>query len=176
MLCNMAMPTYAKTKTEQNNYIKIEQTTRHLHSRLSKKYTGYEYTIKNTYKEPISIESISLWDDASGKVAYLSVKRTGLRAATETLGAGLAFALPTLTISLIASAVAVPFIIISNQIGNIGAIQESNRFDKKVLKSVKISPKEEIKFKTLALHRHAPLLRVVFKNPITDENMELDLK
>lgn len=176
MFFNMSIPAFAKTKTEENNYIKIEQTTRHLHSRLSKKYTGYEYTIKNIYKDPVTIESISLWDDASGKVAYLSVKRTGLRAASETLGVGVALALPTLTVSLIASAVAVPFIIIGNQIGNIGANQEGKRFDKKVLKSVTLSPKEELKFKTLALHRHSPTLRVVFKNPLTEENMELDLK
>lgn len=176
MLFNITVPAFARTKTEENDYIKIERTTRHLHSRLSKKYTGYEYKIKNVYKEPVTIESISVWDNASGKVAYLSVKRTGARAAAETLGAGVALALPTLTISLIVSAVAVPFILIGNQIGNVGANQESHRFDKPETESVTLGHNQEIMFKTMALHRHAPSMRLVFKNPLTEENMELELK
>lgn len=176
MFFNLSLPSIAKTKTEENNYIKVERTTRHLHSRLSKKYTGYEYKIKNIYKEPVTIESISVWDNASGKVAYLSVKRTGARAASETLGAGVALALPTLTISLILSVVAVPFILIGNQIGNVGANQEAHRFDKPENEAVTLDPNREIVFKTMALHRHAPSMRLIFKNPLTEENMELELK
>lgn len=172
---NTIAPVLSKTVSEKNDYFKIERTSRHLHSRLSKKYTGYDYSIKNIYKEPVKIESISLRDNASAKIAYLSIKRTGVRASAETLGTGLAFALPTLTVSLIASVVAVPFIIVGNTIGNIGAGQESRRFDKPA-EAVLIQPKEEIKFKTMSLHLHPPIAFVTFINPITDEVMTLDLK
>lgn len=165
----------ATTKTEENNYLKVERKTRHLHSRLSKKYTGYEYTVKNIYNEPVEVKGISVWDNASGKVAYLSVKRTGVRAAVETMGVGVALALPTLTLSLIGSVVAVPFIIVGNQIGNIGAKQESQRFDKITEESVKLKSNEEFTVKTMALHRHAPSMRIIFVNPITDETMNLEL-
>ncbi len=177
ILCiNSILPVTAKTKTEENDYIKINRTTRHLHSRLSKDYSGYDYTIKNIYKTPVTIQSISIWDNASGKVAYLSVKRTGLRAAAETMGAGIGLALPTLCLSVVGAAVAVPFIIVGNQIGNIGANQESKRYDKMQTEQVTLNPHEEISLKTMALHRHAPSMRIVFINPITDENMDLELK
>lgn len=176
MLLNITYPAFSRTKTESNNYIKAQQTTRHLHSRLSRKYTGYDYTIKNIYKEPVTINGISIWDNAAGKVAYLSVKRTGVRASAETLGAGTALALPTLGISLVLSAVAVPFIIVGNQIGNIGANQESHRFDKMMAEPVILKPHEEITIKTMALHRHAPSMRIIFVNPLTEENMELEFK
>ena len=167
---------FSMTKSEENNYLKIERKSRHLHSRLSKKYTGYEYTIKNVYNEPVILENISIWDNASDKVAYLSVKRTGARAAAETIGAGVALALPTLTLSLIGSVVAVPFIIMSNAIGNVGAGQESRRFDKKCELPVEVKDNDSVTIKTMALHKHAPSIRVTFKNPITDESMNLELK
>ena len=163
-------------RQEQNDYIKIEQTTRHLHSRLSKKYTGYDYTIKNIYKTPVTIQSVSVWDNANNKVAYLSVKRTGMRAATETMGVGIALALPTLCLSVVGAAVAVPFIIAGNQIGNVGANQEAHRYDKMQTEPVTLKPQEKIELKTMALHRHAPSMRIVFVNPLTDENMSLELK
>lgn len=170
------MPVIAKTKTEENDYIKIHRTTRHLHSRLSKDYTGYDYTIKNIYKAPVTIQSVNIWDHASGKVAYLSVKRTGLRAAAETMGSGIALALPTLCLSVVGAAVAVPFILVGNQIGNIGANQEAKRYDKMQTEAITLNPKEEITIKTMALHRHAPSMRIVFINPLTDETMNLELK
>jgi hypothetical protein len=173
---NAFIPALCKTKSEQNDYIKIEQTTRHLHSRLSKKYTGYDYTIKNIYKTPVTIQSVSVWDNANNKVAYLSVKRTGMRAATETMGVGIALALPTLCLSVVGAAVAVPFIIAGNQIGNVGANQEAHRYDKMQTEPVTLKPQEKIELKTMALHRHAPSMRIVFVNPLTDENMSLELK
>ena len=173
---NAFIPALCKIKSEQNDYIKIEQTTRHLHSRLSKKYTGYDYTIKNIYKTPVTIQSVSVWDNANNKVAYLSVKRTGMRAAAETMGVGIALALPTLCLSVVGAAVAVPFIIAGNQIGNVGANQEAHRYDKMQTEPVTLKPQEKIELKTMALHRHAPSMRIVFVNPLTDENMSLELK
>ena len=173
---SMCLKAAALTKTEENDYIKLERKTRHLHSRLSKDYTGYDYIIHNVYNEPVTIQSVSIWDNATSKVAYLSVKRTGARAAAETLGAGVALALPTLTLSLIGSVVAVPFILISNQIGNISANQEAQRYDKQLQAATTINPQESIELKTMALHRHAPSIRLIFVNPLTDENMELLLK
>lgn len=175
MLSSNSLTALAATKTEKNNYIKAERKTRHLHSRLSKTYTGYDYEIKNVYNQPVKIQGISVWDNATGKVAYLSVKRTGVRAAAETLAAGTALALPTLTLSLIGAVVAVPFIIVGNQIGNVGANQEAHRYDKLHNEPVELKPNEVIKFKTMALHRHAPSARIIFVNPLTDENMELEL-
>lgn len=175
LLSSNALCVLAATKTEENNYIKIERKTRHLHSRLSKKYAGYDYTIKNIYNEPVKIQGISVWDNAGSKVAYLSVKRTGMRAAAETVGAGAALALPTLTLSLIGSVVAVPFIIAGNQIGNIGANQESQRYDKIPSEPVELKSGEELTVKTMALHRHAPSMRIIFVNPVTDEDMNMEL-
>lgn len=170
-----ALSAISATKTEENNYIRAERKTRHLHSRLSKKYAGYEYTIKNIYNEPVTLKSIAVWDNANDKVAYLSVKRTGLKAAAETVGAGAAMALPTLGLSLIGSIVAVPFIIAGNQIGNIGANQEAQRYDKIPSEFVELKSGEEFTVKTMALHRHAPSMRIIFVNPITDETMNLEL-
>lgn len=170
------LPAFSLSKTEENNYLSLKRTSRHLHSRLSKDYTGYEYKLKNVYDKPINVQSISVWDNASSKVAYLSVKRTGARAAAETLGTGVALALPTLTLSLIGSVIAVPFIIVSNQIGNIGANQEAKRYDKRQDSSFTINPKEEIVFKTMALRMHKPSVKIVFTNPITEENMTLDMQ
>ncbi len=175
MCINLALPAFSLTKTEQNNYIKIERKTRHLHSRLSKKYTGYEYTITNVHNAPVKISGVSVWDNATGKVAYLSVKRTGVRASLETLGAGVALALPTLGISAVVSAVAVPFIIVGNAFGNVGANRESKRFDKPV-EPCALEKKESLELKTMALRRHEPSFRVIFVNPITDENMSLELR
>lgn len=175
LICNLSLPAFAKSTSDSNNYIKITQTTKHLHSRLSKKYTGYEYTIKNVYKEPVEIDSISIRDNASGKIAYLSIKRTGGAAAVATLSTGAALALPTLTLSLIGSVIAVPFIILGNGVGNVGANQEAKRYDKQ-LETVVLKPKEEVVFKTMALHRHPPLIRIMFKNPLTDEIMPFDFK
>ena len=176
MLFNIAYPAFSMTKTEENDYLKIERKSRHLHSRLSKKYTGYEYTIKNIYNEPVTIENVSIWDNASDKVAYLSVKRLGVRASAETLAAGAALALPTLTLSLIGAVIAVPFVIVSNAAGNVGANQEAKRFDKQATLPAEIPVGSYIEFKTMALHNHHPSARVTFKNPITDENMNLELK
>ncbi len=176
MFFNLSFPAFSMTKTEENDYIKIERKTRHLHSRLSKKYTGYEYTIKNVYKEPVLIENISIWDNASDKVAYLSVKRLGARASAETIAAGAALALPTLTLSLIGSIIAVPFIVVSNAAGNVGANQEAKRFDKQAELPAEIKTGNRLELKTMALHRHSPSMRVTFKNPITDESMNLELK
>src|SRR5574344_7103 len=176
LITQLSLPALCSTKTAENNYIKAQQVTRHLHSRLSKKYTGYDYTIKNIYTQPVTIRSISIWDNASSKIAYLSVKRTGVRAAAETLGTGLALALPTLTISLIDSAVAVPFIIIGNQFGNVGAKRESKRYDKIPDSSVILAPNQEIKIKTMALRLHSPSMRIIFVNPLTDEDMNIEFK
>lgn len=172
---NLSLPSLAKTDSEKNDYIKIERTSRHLHSRLSKKYTGYDFTIKNVYNKPVTIQNVGIRDNASAKIAYLSIKRTGLRAASETLGVGVALALPTLTISLIGAVVAVPFIIVGNTIGNIGAGQESRRFDKSAALGI-IPPKGEMKFKAISLRLHPPITVVTFTNPITDEAMNLELK
>lgn len=175
LLLNTLLPVWSKTKSEENNYLRVERRTKHLHSRLSKKYTGYDYTIKNIYNEPVLLQGISIWDNANSKVAYLSVKRTGARAAVETLGTGVALALPTLTLSLIGSVVAVPFIIAGNQIGNVGASRESKRFDTSFTEAVTLAPQESVLVKTMALHRHHPSMRIIFKNPLTDENMFLEL-
>ena len=170
------LPAFSLSKTEENNYLSLKRTSKHLHSRLSKEYTGYEYELKNIYDKPINIQSISVWNNASSQIAYLSVKRTGARAAAETLSTGVALALPTLTLSLIGSVIATPFIIVGNQIGNIGANKEAKRYDKRQNSAFTIQPKEEIVFKTMALHRHKPSVKVMFTNPITDENMTLDMQ
>lgn len=173
---NSAMPAFCGTKTEENNYLKIKRTSKHLHSRLSKEYTGYEYEIKNIYNEPVTLETVSFWDDASGQVAYASVNHSAMTTARKTLGKGLEFAIPTLTISLIGSVVVLPFAIIGNHFGNSGAKKESQRFNKQNIQPTQLKPNEEIVLKTLALRNHKPSMRLGFKNPITDEIMFLEMQ
>ena len=161
------LPAFSST----GDYLKIKRKSKHLHSRLSKDYVGFEYHIKNISDVPVKIEAVSLSDDVSGKAAYVSVKRTGLRATTETLAGGAALALPTLGISLIGAAVATPFIVLGSLWGNQGAHMEANRYDKPLETDI-IQPKETVVVKTLANRLTRPAFKIVYINPVTNESEE----
>ena len=170
------IPAFCEVKPEENNYLKIELTQKKLHSRLAEQFDGHEYCVTNKYNEPVSIEKITLWDDANAKVAYLTVKKDGKEVAKETMNTGIKWALPTLSLSVIASAVTVPFKVWSNKIGNEQAEKEANKIGKKDLKQITLKPKEQLNFTTLTIKKHSPILILTFKNPITEENMEMHLK
>lgn len=175
LLClNFSCPVFANSDAK-DGVLSVHKNSKHLHSRLSKHYVGYEYTIKNHTKLPVEIQDLSLTDNVSGETAYVSIKRTGLGAAAVALSAGVALMLPTLTISVILAAISVPFIIVGNIFGNIGAHQEANRFSKNIKDNV-IQPKETVIFTTLARRFHPPELKIFYKNPETNEISELLVK
>lgn len=167
-----ALPSFADAS---DNFLTVNKNSRHLHSRLSKHYVGYEYIIKNKSKDPVEITAMSLTDNVTGEAAYLSIRRTGLAASTAVLTTGVALALPTLSLSLIASAVAVPFILVGNVFGNIGAKQDSKRYSKDLNENI-LQPKDTVKFTTLAKRFSSAKLKIIYKSPLTGELVELDVK
>ncbi len=162
LVFELSLPAFSMTKTYNGENIKVERKTRHLHSRLSKKYTGYEYIITNTSNAPVTLESVTLTDNSSGHAAYNSVKRTGLGAAGETLGWGLGLVLPTLTLSLIGAVVACPFIIAGSLAGNLGAKAEGKRYDKTISQTAIVLEKKPLILKVIAPHRHAPNVTFIY--------------
>lgn len=168
LLVQLYIPALATTKEFGDSYLTVTRKTRHMHSRLSKSYTGYEYTIKGT-KTPVKIETISISDDVSGKTAYLDVRRTGAKAAAETLAWGAEFALPTLTLSLFGSIIATPFIVVGSLFGNVGANMEAKRYDKSKLPDGTPVYDYEVTFRAIAAHHVRPTVTVLYKNPETKE-------
>ncbi len=171
----VTLPSFANIKEEENNYLTAERESHQLHSRLKELYTGYEFTIKNIYSKPIKIQAINVWDNASGTVAYLSVKKSSKEAAFNTINKGATYALPTLTLSLWGGLIASPFSAAKNSIANKNALKESEKYDKKPIEPFELKPNETYKFKTLALSKRAPSMRLIFQNPLTDENMNLEI-
>ena len=165
-----------ETNHIENNYVKIEKKQICLKSRLSTVYNGYIYNITNISDNIILIKKIDIWSNASGKVAYLSVKKTNKTAASETFTKGKKYAVKTLGLALIAYGIASPFSAIANGIGNSNAENEANEFDKKNIIDYKLKSNETLTIKTMAMKRHSPVFKLIFVNPITDENMDLLLK
>lgn len=156
------IPVSALTHRESDDYIKVSKTSKHLRSRLSKEYTGYVYTIENISKEPVVIENISTKDTLTGEAAYLSVKRSSLSTGAKTIGSGLAYAIPTLTLSLLGSIILAPIKMTANTCGNIGAKQEGGRYDKD--SDIKeLQPGESLKVKTIAVQHHSPEIDVLYR-------------
>ena len=176
LLFNTGTGSFASVITEQNDYLKAQMEAKELHSRLSQTYTGYECIIKNIYDKPVTIDNITVWDNANSTVAYLSVKKTGKDAANEMFESGKNIAVPTFGLSLIGSALASPFAILSNRIGNNNAQKEANKYDNIISSKTTIEPGKEIQIRTMALKRYIPYVRITFVNPLTDENMVLELK
>lgn len=179
MLLSISLPVWANSADknfDENDYLQIEKTTKQLKSRLSSTYDGYEYLVKNVYAQPVIIKRIDIWYNATGKVAYLSVKKTNKTAAGETFAKGKKYAVRTLGLSLIPYAIAAPFSAICNDIGNSNAEKESEEYDKKQIVDYIIKPSEKLSIKTMAMKRHSPVFKLIFVNPITDENMEMFLK
>lgn len=160
----------------ENNYLKITKEKKFLKSRLNTLYDGYEYCIKNITDGNVVIKRIDIWSNASAKVAYLSVKQTNKTAAAQTFEKGKKYAVRTLGLSLIAYGFASPFSAISNDIGNTNAEKEANFYDKQNIIDYKLKPNESIHIKTMAMKRHSPVFKLIFVNPITDDNMDILLK
>src|SRR5574344_145645 len=159
-ICTMAMPSFA---SDHDDYIKINKDTMHLRSRLSKQYTGFGYSIKNISNEDICIETISLKDSVTGQAAYLSLKRSSLAEAAGTIGTGLVYALPTLTLSLWGSIILAPIKMIGNSLGNTGAKQEGKRYDTAIPTQLTLKPNNSVKIKTLGVHRNPPTITIIYK-------------
>ena len=176
LLFNTNLSVFAAVITEQNDYIKAQIESKDLHSRLSQTYTGYEGVIKNIYDKPVTIDNITVWDNANSTVAYLSVKRTAKDAANDVFSTGKNIALQTFGLSLIGSAVVSPFAMLSNRIGNNQAQKEAQKYDKIISAKTTIDPGKEITIRTMALKKYVPYIRITFVNPLTDENMVLELK
>ena len=162
-------------KEEENNYLIAQRESVNLHSRLKELYTGYEISIKNIYSKPVLIQSINVWDNASATVAYLSVKKSSKEAALNTISKGSSYALPTLTLSFWGALAVSPFSAAKNSLSNKKALKESEKFNKPEIKPFELKSGETYKFKTLALNKRAPSMRIIFKNPLTDENMNLEI-
>lgn len=173
---NILLPASAEQlMADQNNYLKVTLNDKKLHSKLAKKYDGYEYTIHNVYNEPVKIQSITIWNNANAAVAYLSVKKTGKETANEVLSKGAKYVLPTLSLSLISSGIAVPFCVLGNRTINNNAQKEAENFDTKPKEAFIIEPGEKKVIKTMAMKKHSPVFNMIFLNPITDENMDFKL-
>ncbi len=166
---------YAEPVVDENNYLRIQRVTERLHSRLAKQYNGYEYEITNKYTMPITIQHVSLWGNANAKVAYLSVKRTSSEAIDESRAKARDIALQTLSLSLVGNLLATPFIVVSNNIGNSSANKEAEAYDKRPYNSFIMQPDEKIIIKTMAMKKRPPSMKVTYKNPITDENMNIEI-
>ncbi len=176
IIFNCAIPGFAALKTEENDYIKITQQSETLNSRLAQSYTGYVFTIKNIYNEPVFIKSVTFWNNANAKIAYLSVKQTDKEAASKTFQKASDIALPTLGLSYLGSLFVVPFSILSNKVGNNGVQKEAKEFDKTSLKEYTLKKNEQITLKTMVLNGHKPYFRITFKNPLTDEFMNMEMQ
>lgn len=173
---NVSLTVFAGQLTsDENNYLKVTLNDKKLHGRLAQKYDGYEYTIYNVYNEPVKIQSISIWNNANAAVAYLSVKKTGKETANAVMSKGFKYALPTLSLSVLASGAAVPFCVLSNRTGNNNAEKEATNFDTKPKEAFVINPGEKRVIKTMAMKKHSPVFSMTFLNPITDENMDFKL-
>lgn len=173
-LCNISTA-IAEPKIESNNYITITREAKNLHSKLSEIYLGYEYKVKNIYNDPITIENIDIWNNANAQIAYLSVKKQNKEAAKQTLQRGLDYALPTLSTSIILSVFATPFTIVGNNCSNKNAQKEAQHYQTNPIKNYTLKPNQEITIRTMAIKKYAPLFRVIFKNPLTDEDMVLEM-
>ena len=169
------LPAAASIEEEENNYLYAQRESIPLHSRLSDLYTGYEFTIKNIYSKPVTIKSINVWDNASAKVAYLSAQKSSKEAAVNTIKNAAAYTLPTLTLSLFCGIIAAPFSAAVNSIANKNALKESEKYDIPQIKQFELQPGKTYKFKTLALNKHTPSMRLIYVNPLTDENMNLEI-
>ena len=166
---------FAEPVVDENNYLRVQRVTEKLHSRLAEQYNGYEYEVTNKYTMPITIQNVSLWGNASAKVAYLSVKRTGSEAIEDSRAKARDIALQTLSLSLVGNLLATPFIVVSNNIGNNFADKEAEAYDKRPYNSFIMQPDEKIVIKTMAMKKRPPSMKVSYKNPITDENMIIEL-
>lgn len=165
----------AETTNVSNNNIQIIQSSRHLHSRLSKSYTGFVYKIKNKSTKPIYIEKIQLQNNANSQVATLSLHRTTGESYKNTIKTGAKYALPSLTLSLWGSIIVSPFVAIGNETGNLNLQKEAEKYDKQPKFPRTIQPQETIIIKTMSLTPHKPFLRVFYKNPLTEETMQMEL-
>lgn len=167
-------PAFSISHHKDDNFINVTKKTKHLRSRLSKEYTGYVYTIENISDEPVYIENISTKDTLTSDAAYLSVKRSSLSTGAKTIGTGLVYAIPTITLSLFGSVILAPIKMVGNTCGNIGAKQEGKRYDIAPA-SATLNPGESVTVKTLAVHRHAPEINVLYKTEKNNDLTHFDL-
>ena len=164
-----------EVKVSENNYLKIERKQEILNSRLSEKYNGYEYNIVNKYDETVIIKNINFRDNANAQIAYLSVKKAKEDIKAEAFEKANKNSIKTLGLSYITTIAILPFKQIGNNIGNRNAQNESQEYDKKSCYEIKLEPNKNIQLKTMALKNYKPKLKLIYKNPITDENMPLEL-
>ncbi len=155
----------------EQNFLDITRKDKRLRSRLSQNYTGHLYQIRNISSEPISLVDISLSENVNSKTAYLSVDRSPLGVSLDALSVGSALALPTLSTSLILSAVSIPFVITANNIGNINAKKESEKYSQELETSI-LQPNESVRFLTLSKKGDSPIINVTFKTPDNYETIE----
>ena len=149
-------------KVLYNDDIQIKINRNHTHSRLSKEYDAYIFNINNISNFPISIQAISLEKSTSGTAASESVQRSSIAAGGKTILTGLAYAIPTLTLSLWGSIIAAPFQMLGNSFGNIGAKQEGNRYDVMPVMPLILNPNDFCEVKTLGVKHHEVKIRVLY--------------
>ena len=165
----------SETISTENNYLFVERQDKELNSRLSKKYIGYEYLIKNKYNETIEIKQTTLRKHASAQIAYLSIKIPEQDIKNSAYEKAKKNALKTIGLSYVTTFVTLPFKQITNNIGNENALKEAEKFDKKIEKLTRLEPNKTLEIRTMALKKHKPILNIFYKNPLTDETMKLDL-
>jgi len=167
--CIFVLPANA---VQKDGYISIDRNSKHLGSRLHKEYVGYVYNITNTSNQDITIDGISIEDNVSSDVAYSTIKRSSLAMGAKTIGSGLIFALPTLTLSLIGAVLIAPIQMISNSWGNAGAKQDSKRYDKPYQLGI-LKSSSSMEFKILATKKKKPTVTVLYHLPDNTELQKL---
>lgn len=171
------LPVQAGAQCFEDSNFEVTRKSEGLHSRLSKEYKGYHYHIKNISNSSITVESISLLDNTSGKVAYRSVKRNSIGEMASTIGHGLAYAIPTIGISLIGSVFLAPVKAVVNSCGNVGAKMEGKRYDKTIASQIfVIGDSEDVVVKVISAKGVEPTLTIVYLDPITKELSRLICK
>lgn len=169
------MPVFAVSNFDENNYLLLQETNLKLKSNLSNDYNAYSYVLLNKYDKPVVIQNVYIWNNSNGKVAYLSTKQNSKELVNNVINQGKKYALPTFSLSLFGSVFAVPFVAVKNHIANNKMEKEANDFVILQKFPLELKPNQKLTMKTLALNKHHPSIRVVFVNPITDENMSLQL-
>ncbi|MBO5386119.1 hypothetical protein J6A64_07375 [bacterium] len=171
------LPVQAKMQNFGDSNFVVTRKNEGLHSRLSKEYQGFHYHIKNISGNTITIESISLLDNTSGKVAYRSMKRNSIGEMASTIGHGLAYAIPTIGLSFIGSVFLAPVKAVVNTFGNVGAKMEGKRYDKTLtLQIFRLEGSEDIEVKAISAKGVEPTMTIVYLDPVTNEPLRLICK
>ncbi len=139
-----------------------------LHSRLSKVYTGYQYTVTNKNPFEIDILSGQITDGINGQMGYLNVEKSSAAAIGATIGGGFVLGIVSLGITFLVALIATPFIYAGNHAANKKARNESLAYPNQVEIGM-LNSGESININTLVPIGQNPKLKLTFREFKTKE-------